>query len=486
MMKRKNRLLFVLVLALSASCAKAPSSAEDAAKQADLPQEEETADAPPQDEAEDIVSEDEEMPFQNEDSEETAFLKRNIPGLKEYLDEGILAFQNMRPFTIAGDEYIRADLSSGSSKRIFAFTPEFDSLMEYDLLRDCWYQRDIRPVSVSIEEMRAWLKEHGYPCGYVFLGYDEIEENCFSFFPFLSEMDPDAVITAGGLEKYLIIPADETAETEVSTILSEKVLYSSKNGEPLIIGEGMMEEALRVRVTTEEGTVSFYPARSVPDYDPESDQEAFNLGTSEYMRLRANSSAVTYSIVNREPAYARGGEIVCRDETKEISGYFCWIADYGIWRDGVFQPSEKFAVSDDYEHIYTLKDDGSFSEIPDPDPVRIHYENEILADLYEFEEYADGSEYSADVVFTAETDVKDFKLLSLEFTGIDEAGQPEFSTEEVFELPVLSHERPLSASLSLPGTLPSYGISYTDANGWTKRYYIVQSGMDGSLSLAGF
>lgn len=120
-------------------------------------------------------------------------------------------------------------------------------------------------------------------------------------------------------------------------------------------------------------------------------------------------------------------------------------------------------------------------------PVKAQY----LEDVPELGEHdtfiqTDGTEVSESavkVVFSAESTVSDFRLLSIAMQDIDENGIFTFSAEELYSQPELTPERPLEAGLVFLGDIPNNGISFTDADGNVKYCAVDMSGMDGSLVL---
>lgn len=90
---------------------------------------------------------------------------------------------------------------------------------------------------------------------------------------------------------------------------------------------------------------------------------------------------------------------------------------------------------------------------------------------------------TVEVVFTAESTVTDFKLLSISMQDYDDAGNFTFAAEEVYSQPELTPERPLVAGMEFWGDIPNNGISFTDADGNVKYYAVDMSGRDSSLFL---
>lgn len=125
---------------------------------------------------------------------------------------------------------------------------------------------------------------------------------------------------------------------------------------------------------------------------------------------------------------------------------------------------------------------------------KIKKESEVSADYSanangytDFIKYiVDDSEYSTKILFTAEGEVTDFRLLSLLVTDVDDNGRMTFDTDTLYELDTLEENKPLEVTLSFYGDTPAYGISYKDAGGNTKNFTVTLSGEDGSVILTEF
>ena len=98
---------------------------------------------------------------------------------------------------------------------------------------------------------------------------------------------------------------------------------------------------------------------------------------------------------------------------------------------------------------------------------------------------ASQSDPQVGVVFSVNSPVKNFKVLSLEFKDFAN-GKPVFRVKELFTKDVLRPERQLLVKYTFFGSIPNNGFSYTDGNGKTRYYSVSQSGMDGSLLFSEF
>lgn len=94
------------------------------------------------------------------------------------------------------------------------------------------------------------------------------------------------------------------------------------------------------------------------------------------------------------------------------------------------------------------------------------------------------SRYSAFVVFSSDTKVKNFEFYTI---AIPAGNEIEYHCEKpVLHYDDISADKSLVIQMEMPETVPWYGISYTDENGDTVRYAIHTSGYDGSVILEKF
>ena len=113
---------------------------------------------------------------------------------------------------------------------------------------------------------------------------------------------------------------------------------------------------------------------------------------------------------------------------------------------------------------------------------------EIMEILCLSEEYdlfiRNDNEYSQYVVFSSDTNVKNFAFFTI---AIPEGDKIEYNAEKpVLHYDKITAHKNLVIKMDMPETLPWYGISYTDENGDTVKYAILVSGKDGSVILNKF
>ena len=122
-------------------------------------------------------------------------------------------------------------------------------------------------------------------------------------------------------------------------------------------------------------------------------------------------------------------------------------------------------------------------------PVSVRYLTEAGDVDYDWVTLYDG-DGAASLLFTTDSPVRSFTVLTLELTDFTETGAAIFSATPVVleegldSLPeVMTVDTPVAVQLGFMGTIPNYGISYVDGGGNLRRFALVQSGYDGSVLL---
>ncbi|MBO7703297.1 MAG: hypothetical protein J6S26_02535 [Solobacterium sp.] len=91
------------------------------------------------------------------------------------------------------------------------------------------------------------------------------------------------------------------------------------------------------------------------------------------------------------------------------------------------------------------------------------------------------SESSQGILFKANEEVAEFRVLYLDVESISEDGEIGFVTSEAYHQDVLRPGEPLKVYVTFIGTLPNIGFCYDLPNGDMKYFYLTISGKDGSL-----
>lgn len=94
---------------------------------------------------------------------------------------------------------------------------------------------------------------------------------------------------------------------------------------------------------------------------------------------------------------------------------------------------------------------------------------------------ADNSEYETEVVFTATNGVKSFSFCKLEWLDETDSGESDFEFVPLYTTD--SFNEPLVVTMTFWGSVPSYGIIFTDTDDVEYSGVITTSGEDGSLIL---
>ena len=87
------------------------------------------------------------------------------------------------------------------------------------------------------------------------------------------------------------------------------------------------------------------------------------------------------------------------------------------------------------------------------------------------------------ILFSAITEVTDFKVLALSDCNVDENGKISFHEKTLYTQPRLMPQCPLVVIMTFFGSIPNNGFSYTDENGTTRKFVVGLSGMDGSVEI---
>jgi hypothetical protein len=126
---------------------------------------------------------------------------------------------------------------------------------------------------------------------------------------------------------------------------------------------------------------------------------------------------------------------------------------------------------------------GAYSDTNGKSVVSVTYEEEMTSKPSQYleNEPAEIYDYTTYVYFTAETEVKNFRIVDLHVFNVDDDGNVEYLYDERYKLDALTPDTPVRAGLNFIGDIPNNGFMYTDDTGVDHLFVIGQSGMDGSL-----
>ena len=127
----------------------------------------------------------------------------------------------------------------------------------------------------------------------------------------------------------------------------------------------------------------------------------------------------------------------------------------------------------------------TFTRAPEGSCVSAYYAQDVTADWSECDwVIVDDTDPAIEAAFRTMVPVEDFTVVSLLLQDVASDGMPlHFDVTELHEYGTLTPERPLRVTLTVPGTLPAYGVSFTDPSGMYRLFGVTISGMDGSLEL---
>ena len=114
----------------------------------------------------------------------------------------------------------------------------------------------------------------------------------------------------------------------------------------------------------------------------------------------------------------------------------------------------------------------------------IEWAKDALPRYTAYDEFvADTTEHQVRVLISVDNPVKQFKVLSIAFTGATPEGKMTFTEKAIYIQAALTPKRPFVLTMTFLGDIPGYGISYVDDKNVTQKFAIQQSGNDGSLGL---
>ncbi|MBR3997584.1 MAG: hypothetical protein IKI93_04490, partial [Clostridia bacterium] len=213
------------------------------------------------------------------------------------------------------------------------------------------------------------------------------------------------------------------------------------------------------------------------------------------------SGGAIYSIFGLYDLTADGTALTCRDYwfTHEKDGNFedirCWHNTTGemdpavseelsMTLDEFWAKEEELAMQRKVLDLITFAEYGGVEKpaYPENPTVSAVYGNDYTGEYDSFA--ADDGDYAVDVVFTTDGTVRNFKVLSLTLNEITDDGYVSFFFEDLYAYGELTPDKGLAIKMSLPETIPFYGISYTDGTGADRVFSVNLSGFDGSVYLA--
>ena len=213
------------------------------------------------------------------------------------------------------------------------------------------------------------------------------------------------------------------------------------------------------------------------------------------------SGGAAYTVLGIYDIAGDGSSLVCRDcwFTHEKDGnpenIVCWhntagVMDITVSEELKMTPDELWKKASSFAEQVVIPKLTVFGEYgglekpvyADNPTVTVCYDREYTG---KYDEYtADDSEHAAKVVFATDSTVRNFKIVALTVTDITDEGAVSFVYDVMYTYGSLTPEKGFAVTMSLPETIPFYGISYTDGTGETRIFSVNLSGFDDSVYLA--
>ena len=265
----------------------------------------------------------------------------------------------------------------------------------------------------------------------------------------------------------------DTTEAARTDGAAEAAQPSDEAGEPAESGEPLPEEELE---------------QQVPDYFEK---------LSSYIGTWYSETGDKRLVVKADGSFFLDG-------TEEQEGWLSWTEEdgEGLWESGPrFElyteggeriPETYLTLDEDHEGqiVYAVGGGAELFNFDGPAPevqtrtVRAaRVTEEMLPDLGDYDEFSTGYEgdYPVLLLYTAVEPVRDFRVLEVHFTDIDEAGNVYYDVLDLFAQDELTPECPLLVRTSFPGDMPTNGFSYIEEDGSIWYVAVGESGYDGSL-----
>jgi len=207
--------------------------------------------------------------------------------------------------------------------------------------------------------------------------------------------------------------------------------------------------------------------------------------------LSEGSAGAAYYIMSKSTLEADASALKIDDyyftyekENPEDIGYFH--NNTGEWDKNV---SEEISEEEMYAAITDL--DSLRVEHLDITPFFLHsLKVSYASDLMDYEKVTEcvleDSEYATHALFYSDEDIFDFKVLSLEYEGVNDRDDFIFKVTELKDMGNVSPKEAILITMDVGEMIPVYGVEYTDKYGCVRRLYPYISGEDGSLMLSGF
>lgn len=352
--------------------------------------------------------------------------------------------------------------------------------------------------------------------------YREILDGTYALL--VAEADDDSDYPDGltGIDEFV-----HTLATEMSTAdRLESVGYRFED----LSGDGTAELLIMERLTEDSGDAAgeaddadtavgsrLFAVYTLADGKPQCSLESLHRNsyelTAEGSFFNTASSGAMYSIFGEEKLTEDGTSLECveylftyeKDESFSEIGYYR--NNSGDWDKELSEEiseDEYYRAVDEMEsrvktaELKTFAEyvpSATYSQSTEPSPakaepatLKAEWASDADKEYDSFDEYIDEAateENGAEPIFiSSDKEISNFKILELSLAEVDDEGNIKFSTRTLYKQKELTADCPLKLTVPFYGTIPGYGLSYTDADGSEKISSINISGEDGSIQLS--
>lgn len=335
--------------------------------------------------------------------------------------------------------------------------------------------------------------------------YRELLDGTYALLTAAANADLDYPDGLTGIDEFVHTSAAEMSTAERLESVGYRFEDLSGDGSP---------ELLLMEILTEHSGASAVGSRlfavyTLADGKPQCSLESLYRNsyelTAEGTLFNQASAGAMYSIFAEEKLTEDGTALECvqylftyeKDESfSEIGYYRNNSGDFDKELSEEISEDEYYQALEELEGRVKTAELTTFAEyVPsndsaqstEPAAVKAEWAAEVEKEYDSFDEYIDEAateESGAEPMFVStDKEISNFKLLKLSLAEFDDDGNVKFTTQTLYKQKELTADCPLKLTVPIYGTIPSYGISYTDTDGSEKVSSINLSGEDGSIQL---
>lgn len=335
--------------------------------------------------------------------------------------------------------------------------------------------------------------------------YREILDGTYALLTAAANADLDYPDGLTGIDEFVHTTAAEMSTAERLESVGYRFEDLSGDGSPeLLIMEILTEHSGAYVVGSR-----LFAVYTLADGKPQCSLESLYRNsyelTAEGTLFNQASAGAMYSIFGEEKLTEDGTALECvqylftyeKDESfSEIGYYRNNSGDFDKELSEEISEDEYYQALEELEGRVKTAELTTFAEyVPsndsaqstEPAAVKAEWAADVEKEYDSLDEYIDEAateESGAEpMLISTDKEISNFKLLKLSLAEFDDDGNVKFTTQTLYKQKELTADCPLKLTVPIYGTIPSYGISYTDTDGSEKISSINLSGEDGSILL---